>query len=40
MVIGTLCLLGAVGALRFLPGRVPPEPQSEEPAPTVAVVPA
>jgi predicted MFS family arabinose efflux permease len=40
MVIGTLCLLGAVGALRFLPGRVPTEPQSEEPAPTVAVVPA
>ncbi|WP_027860896.1 MFS transporter [Marmoricola sp. URHB0036] len=40
MVIGTLCLLGAVGALKFLPGRVPTEPQSEEPAPTVAVVPA
>jgi EmrB/QacA subfamily drug resistance transporter len=40
MVIGTLCLIGAVGALKFLPGRVRTEPQPEESAPTVAVVPA
>ncbi len=30
MVIGTLCLLGAVGALVFLPGRVPTEPVVDE----------
>jgi EmrB/QacA subfamily drug resistance transporter len=32
MVIGTLCLLGAVGALVFLPGRVRPAPEIAETA--------
>jgi len=30
MVIGTLCLLGAVGALVFLPGRIRPVPEADE----------
>jgi hypothetical protein len=40
MVIGTLCLLGAVGAAVFLPGRVRPTPETDglptEPEPALA----
>jgi EmrB/QacA subfamily drug resistance transporter len=40
MVIGTLCLLGAVGALVFLPGRIRPVPDSDradaDPEPALA----
>jgi hypothetical protein len=40
MVIGTLCLVGALGALVFLPGRVRPTPEESELLAEVAPVAA